>query len=85
MLLKKNVSPLQLCSPEATRNFINLFIRIRCHWEARFIRRILKKDGTLVVKKTKEREPNKNQPNIKESKPKQINRKMKKFTAFVRI
>lgn len=34
MLLKKNVSLLQLCSPEATKSFISLFIRIRCHWEA---------------------------------------------------
>lgn len=84
MLSKKNVSPLQLCSPEATKSFISLFIRIRCHWEARFIRRILQKGGTLVVKKTKEREPKKKQPNIKKSKPKQINRKMKKFTPLVR-
>ncbi|KAL6417185.1 hypothetical protein ACFW04_014614 [Cataglyphis niger] len=59
MLLKKNVSPLQLCSPEATKSFISLFIRIRCHWKARFIRRILKKGDTLVVKRTKERESKK--------------------------
>lgn len=83
MLWEKNASPLKLCSPEATKNFIKLFIRIRCHWEARFIRRILKKGGTLVVKKTKGKKLKKEQPNFEESKPKKIN-KMKKFTPLVR-
>lgn len=44
----------QLCSLEAETLFLNLFIKIRCFWEARFIRRTLKKcDSATADKKNK--------------------------------
>ncbi|KAK0071770.1 hypothetical protein PV325_012384, partial [Microctonus aethiopoides] len=36
----------QLCSIEATTLFLNVFIKVRCFWEARFIRRELMKRDT---------------------------------------
>ncbi|KAK0177017.1 hypothetical protein PV328_001108 [Microctonus aethiopoides] len=41
----------QLCSIEATTLFLKVFIKVRCFWEARFIRRELKKRDTVTVDK----------------------------------
>lgn len=56
-IIEKNCDRrIDLCCSEASQKFLALFVRIRCFWQARIIRRLLKDRniGTLAVNKKKQ-------------------------------